>query len=380
MIGTTVGPGVPLQPTVNTTPLDVYVFTDRNGLNQGAKHATKTAFQPFLTEVFPAGNPNESKESPCSPYARWLAHLMPCYHPLAARRDEAGKPIVLGSVKSMDGENYMEIPCGKCVGCRLRKKREWAVRCMHEAQTSVYPKGHPKEGVSRSSFITLTYDEEHLPEDHSINVKHWQNFAKKLRREKGQFRFLACGEYGEKNYRPHYHACVFGHDFTEDRVHWKDNKQGQPIFMSPSLTEIWGKGLTAIGQVDFDSAAYVAGYVTKKHTAAYKEKQYLRTSEETGAQWQVTPEFAVMSRRPGLGAEWFAKYHRDVYPDDCVIMKGQKFEVPRYYDTLKERLEDGEMEKIKALRRERINEENATRERLRIREQVAKARMENPRL
>lgn len=193
----------------------------------------------------------------------------------------------------------------------------------------------------RNCFITLTYDEENLPNDRSVDVKHWQKFAKKLRKEMGPFRFLHCGEYGDLTHRAHYHACLFGIDFGEDRVELaKDGDHTK--WVSPTLQKIWGKGICQIGSLTYDSAAYVARYVLKKYTGKNAAEHYreMEVDEETGEildEWTVRPEYATMSRRPGLGEKWFKKFHEDVYPDDFVIMKGQKFRPPKYYDQLMER-------------------------------------------
>lgn len=129
----------------------------------------------------------------------------------------------------------------------------WAVRIVHEAQ--MWP---------QNSFITLTYRPEDLPQGGSLNVEHYQLFMKKLRaRNTGhKIRFFHCGEYGEKLSRPHYHAILFNYDFPDKKVF--SEKNGNTIYTSELLEDIWGKGFCTIGDVTFQSAAYVARYVMKK--------------------------------------------------------------------------------------------------------------------
>jgi len=283
-------------------------------------------------------------------------------------------------------DRHLELPCGQCISCRLAKTREWAIRCVHEAQT------HEK-----NSFITLTYNEDNLPENNSVDVKHWQVFAAKLRRQMGPFRFLHCGEYGDENNRPHYHACLFGIDFADDRV-VITQKDGHILWQSPQLEKLWGLGFATIGPLNFDTAAYCASYTQKKvrgpkiHDQENKTqkrinyesdslrlvaKAYQRVDPDTGEITTVKPEYATMSRRPGLGAKWFEKYLSDVYPDDYVVMKGKKFRPPKYYDQLLEKKNPMLMEKIKLQRRKKSNEhpEEQTDKRRQIQNQVLKAKL-----
>jgi len=245
---------------------------------------------------------------------------LPCNSPLTAWRAPGGK--ITFEQKKGYYDLPLEIACGQCRGCRLRRTRDWAIRAIHEGQMH-----------ERNSFVTLTYNDENLPEDHGLNVKHWQDFATRLRKKMGPFRFLHCGEYGDDNLRPHYHACLFGHDFTQDSVPY-GNPDGHALQLSQTLHDLWGKGFVTIGELTFDSAAYVASYVFKKLNGKTRVERYTRTDTSTGEQWDVAPEYATMSRRPGLGATWFEKYQSDVYPADVAIAKGQKFRPPKYYDGL----------------------------------------------
>ncbi len=237
---------------------------------------------------------------------------------------------------------------------------------------------------THNSFITLTYNKEHLPDDLSLRIDHWQNFAKRLRkslsdeaRKNGTkyqgFRFFHCGEYGEENLRPHYHACLFGLDFHHDRQPWKKTKNGL-LFSSKRLETIWGKGFASIGQLTYQSAAYVARYVMKKAAKSHSGKKYTRFNPETGETWEVKPEYVTMSRRPGLGAPWLTEFIGDVYPSDEVIHDGQKFRPPRFYD---QHLDDNDLDTVKKKRAKEAlrHKDNNTPERLKVREKVAEAKI-----
>lgn len=270
------------------------------------------------------------------------------------------------------------LPCGQCLDCRLRRKRDWALRIMHEASLH-----------EQNCFLTLTYDDEHLPEDRSLSKRHWQLFCKKLRKRGYKFRYFCAGEYGDETLRPHYHACIFGYDFHLDREYLK-HINGFPYYISPLLSDVWNFGFHSIGNLTFDSAAYVAKYVTKRVTGkkAIEDKTYERVDPTTGEVWEVLPEFSVMSRggRPskngekngGIGKKWFDKYREEVYAsDDFVVSEGRIFRPPRYYDQLLNREEPERYERLSAGRRERCFRQDAgDRERNdRAREAHTRARM-----
>jgi len=259
------------------------------------------------------------------------------------------------------------VKCGQCLACRMERKRGWAIRATHEAQMH-----------EENSFLTLTYDKEHLPSDGSVQVKDWQDFAKRVRKNKGPFRFFHCGEYGEKNGRPHYHACVFGHDFHADwKMHTK--KGGHPLWTSEELSELWGNGFCTIGSLSFDSAAYVAGYCVKTKTGKEANEYLERVNYETGEVTVVKAEYATMSRNKGLGYTWFQEFKRDVYPDDYVVVKGQKFRPPAYYDTLLEKEDPDQWAIIQKRRQDFVlaNEDYQSPKRLQAKETVLAAKLGN---
>lgn len=227
----------------------------------------------------------------------------------------------------------------------------------------------------RSCFITLTYNEESIPTDGSLDVKHWQLFAKRLRKRLGPFRFFHCGEYGDQLGRPHYHACLFGQDFIEDRTFWRQEDQ-KVYWKSELLEDVWGKGICELSDVTFDSAAYVASYVMKKIGGDMAEEHY-RRQDGAGKIFSIKPEYITMSRNKGLATTWFEKYWKDVYPDDFVVMKGKKFRPPVFYDLLMEQKDPDMWEEIRKKRLEVGSKArgDATPERLHAREIVARAQL-----
>lgn len=228
----------------------------------------------------------------------------------------------------------------------------------------------------RNAFITLTYDDEHLPEDGGLVLADWQKFAKRARKAMGPFRFFHCGEYGDQFGRPHYHACIFGEDYGADKVDYRTVRDNR-LYTSEALSRLWGRGFAVVGDVTFESAAYVARYVMKKITGPKAEEHYERIDKNTGEVRRVKSEYVTMSRRPGIGKEWIDKWMSDVYPRDFVIARGQQMRPPKFYDGQYERIAPGELEKVKVLRKERAAErdEDNTPARLKSKEICQRAKM-----
>lgn len=197
--------------------------------------------------------------------------------------------------KVQDREPEYRIPCGKCVGCRADKRREWGIRMYHESQDH-----------ERSCFVTLTYNDENCPR--AINTVEPRNFIKRLRRamEPDQVRYFLTGEYGEKTLRPHYHAIIFGADFLGGAYDIDDQLYGNPI-----LDALWGRGHVAIGEFNVESAMYTAGYVAKKQVNA--------------------DTFSIMSKRPPLGMGWMRRNHDTIKRRENVIVEGREYPIPRTY-------------------------------------------------
>lgn len=295
---------------------------------------------------------------------------MTCYHPLKAYRSRERNPstgrysITFNPLKNLVEGLTLSLPCGRCIGCRIDKSRQWAMRCMHESQM------HPE-----NSFITLTYSDEHVPQDYSVKLRDLQLFMKRLRKSSGakKIRFFASGEYGERTLRPHYHALLFNYDFADKKLFTVRN--GNQIFKSDLLDELWPYGtLNEIGAVTYQSAAYVARYVIKKQVGSGADDHYARVSPVDGAVYNVSPEFCVMSRRPGIGATWVQKFKTDVFPSDFLIVDGKKHKPPTFY--IKQLKEEHQTKVQRTRKRGAVKQKpNSTPERLKVREEVQQSRL-----
>lgn len=259
---------------------------------------------------------------------------MPCYFPKKGWKAKDGtwvskRPSDTAPVK-------MDVRCGGCLGCRTEYSKMWMARIVHEAH-----------GFEHNCFLTLTYrdpdqcDEAQLraghyvPADGSLNKKHYQDFMKRLRKHftPKRIRYYHCGEYGDENYRPHYHAILFNLDFGDKQVH--SVKEGIALYTSPTLDALWPFGFATIGTVTPESAAYVSRYAMKKITGHKAETHYLRCDEYGVAYW-LQPEYATMSRRPGIGRAFYDEFKSDIFPSDEIPIPGLGISktVPRYYEQI----------------------------------------------
>lgn len=231
---------------------------------------------------------------------------------------------------------------------------------------------HEASMHERNCFLTLTYAEDPI----SLNVDDLQRFFKRLRKRGLSVRYFACGEYGEQLGRPHYHVLLFGEDFSFDRWHFYTNSKGFPVYRSPALERLWTAGNSEIGSVTFESASYAAGYTYKKISGAAAVDHYGRVDPYTGEWHQVKPEFAVMSRRPGIGAGWLDAHRHETLRDDAVLSRGRLVRPPRFYDDRNAQVAPERVAQIKDDRRivAKANQWNSTDERLQVREAVALAR------
>jgi len=281
-----------------------------------------------------------------------------CFRPLTAWQLDDGQVVFRerGSVR-----RELQLPCGQCVGCRLDRSRQWAVRCIHEAQSHEH-----------SCFVTLTYDDgHHRP---SLHYPDFQKFMKRVRKKFGRVRFYMCGEYGEQFSRPHFHACLFGVYFA-DRVPWKNLESGSVLYRSAALEALWPFGYSTVGDVTFESAAYVARYVMKKVTGDRADLHYNRVDVRTGEEITLTPEFNRMSLKPGIGADWFRRFKSEVLVRDGVVINGRVVKTPRYYDNMLAAMDGYKLDELKF---ERLSKalafaDDQVPERLAVREKVASA-------
>lgn len=287
---------------------------------------------------------------------------MGCFRPLDATRLESGEI----SFKARSGQgDAIKLPCGQCIGCRIDRSRMWAVRCMHEASLH-----------EENCFITLTYADEHLPKDGSLDYVDFQKFMKRLRKSAGQLRFYMCGEYGEMHWRPHFHAILFGYQFGDRKV-WMRTGSGEMIYRSEQLERLWPFGHSSIGDVTLKSAGYVARYVMKKITGDLAESHYERITSD-GEVVKLRPEFNRMSLKPGIGQKWFDKFYSDVYPGDAVVLEGgRKMRPPRFYDVKYDAIEPYQFEAVKQDRilRAMAKASEYTPDRLAVAEEVLDSRI-----
>lgn len=333
---------------------------------------------------------------------------MPCFHPVPGYVKPGGGWTASPFVGYRD--RPMKRPCGNCVGCRLEHSRQWAIRCHHEASL-----------WEDNCFITLTYDNDHLPEDRGLHYRDFQLFMKKLRKRYTgrRIRVAVAGEYGtwcrkcslhpeqcrcEKTIegpgRPHFHALLFNHDFEDKKLFKMRN--GVPLYVSSALEQLWTVGFSSVGTATFQSAAYVARYITKKINGKMAEqpiefihpktgevlavRHYDWADPETGSVHSRAPELFQPSRGGksasgenlgGIAKQWFVKYKSDVFPEDFVVVNGRKMRPPKFYER-QLALDDPEtFEEMKRRRQQRAlrQQENNTPERLAVRETVQKARL-----
>lgn len=270
---------------------------------------------------------------------------MPCYGPLTAYRSRevgaSGKRKLVFNPTAGFRDLAVQVPCGQCIGCRLDKSRRWAQRIVHET------KSH-----SENSFLTLTYDEEHLPYGHTLVKEHLQLFIKRLRSrlEPRRIRYYAVGEYGDKTSRPHYHAIIFGFSPTDVVLH--SERDDTKLYRSAFLDEVWGAGHVMVGDVTFASAAYVARYCLKKQTGPKAIRKGFAC--ETGEVIDRQIEFPLMSRRPGIGRAWIEKNLAETYRDDNVVIEGRKMQPAPYYDKVLEKSDPKKISVIKLDRQKRV--------------------------
>lgn len=184
----------------------------------------------------------------------------------------------------------------------------------------------------KNAFITLTYNDENL-QTQSLCHRDYQLFIKRLRKNtKAEISYYMAGEYGTKNRRPHFHACIFGYDFP-DKKYWKTTDTNSRLYTSDQLNELWQhQGFTSIGDVTLESAGYIARYILSKKTGKNAQQYYEHINEATGEITNLKPEYNRMSLKRPIGKTWIEKYEKDIYPRGVMILKNQKTKPTKYYD------------------------------------------------
>lgn len=242
----------------------------------------------------------------------------------------------------MYNPKVMLIPCGQCIGCRIRQREDWTTRIELEARD------YPKEEVW---FITLTYDDDHVPgmivktgeimrkvqytwkpgekRPSSVQILLYediQKFLKRLRKAyRGKLRYFVAGEYGEQTARPHYHMILYGWKPTDLENLYKIHHNG--YYTSKWLENLWGMGQIQIAQAVPETYRYVAGYVTKK--------MYEIDGKKANAYYELgqTKPFACMSLKPGLGDHYYQEHKAEIWRQGYIqCTNGKKAQIPRYYE------------------------------------------------
>lgn len=297
---------------------------------------------------------------------------MPCFYPMQmfTSRDVGSGSAYYGKTfskaKALNPDHPEQVPCGYCIGCRYSLANQWGVRAHHEAKVNEFVRG--------SAFLTLTFNDKHLPKDNSIRRSCMQQFMRRLRKllPKGvRIRFIVCGEYGDKNQRAHYHALIFGWSFP-DKMPMGMSGDSQ-LFESELLNKAWPFGFARIGEVNYSTGRYVASYTMKKVRAKKGGEPFYRVHPDTGQVFEVEREFALMSRggakqgHGGIGIPWLKLYKDDVYPSGFCVINGRRFAVPQAYVLT---FSEEEQAVIKKMRRDyaKLNPEDSSPERLRTRE------------
>ncbi len=287
---------------------------------------------------------------------------MSCYHPQNAvvlgvdpstgkkKLKFLGSDVVASTL--YPGKELLQVPCGQCIGCRIDRSRQWANRCMLELQYH-----------DSAFFVTLTYDDFHVPKSYyadpetgeahtslTLCKRDFQLWMKRLRKKfsEDKIRFFACGEYGGQTKRPHYHAIVFGLHLY-DLVKYKTVKEGDSYYTyynSDSLQDTWPNGFVVVGQVTWESCAYVARYVTKKLSG--EQADFYK-------KFNLVPEFSDMSRRPGIARQYYDDHGKEIYDNAYINVStskgGRKFKPPRYFDRLFDEDFPGALDELKEHRK-----------------------------
>lgn len=258
--------------------------------------------------------------------------------------------------------SYTQIPCGHCMPCRLKYSKQWATRCVLESE--MWPENW---------FLTLTYNDENHPIADEFTDKNgitWVNdgnwngcleprdlvlFNKSLREEYRTkydhtgIRFYACGEYGTKSWRNHFHEILFNCPIKPSELkYYKTTEDGNILYTCEKFEKIWGKGFITIAHMNWSTAAYVARYVTKKWTGSDSIEHYAMKGQ--------IPEFCRMSNRPGIGRTYYELNKEKIYQTDEILMKKYDdktivLKPPKYYDAIYDIEYPSDMERIKNIRR-----------------------------
>ncbi|WNK12791.1 MAG: replication initiator protein [Microvirus sp.] len=281
---------------------------------------------------------------------------MSCTTPIQGWLTPGG--VVFQQLKRHDIKHEINLPCGMCMPCRIKKAADWELRLTHESKLH-----------EESCFLTLTYSDENLPAV-GLNYPDVQKFLKRVRK-KYKIRHYTVGEYGDITARPHYHMCLFGKNFTNRKPAGR-SESGEIYYNDPELDKLWPHGHATVQDLTPNSAGYAARYVTKK-LLGEEAKQYAYAG--------VTPEHSHMSLKPAIGFKWAEAHYKDFYIHDFAIHKGKKRPVPSAYDTIAKTRDPANLEQLKENRAARATTQLAdnTEARRKVKDTVLRATIKHSR-
>lgn len=238
-------------------------------------------------------------------------------------------------------KSIIPVPCGRCAGCRMDYSRDWADRCCLEVMAG---------DLKSSYFLTLTYDDGHIPPNGSVEYYDVQLFLKRLRKRVGSFRYFGASEYGDTTFRPHYHIILF--DINLSDLKYFNTKGGEPYYTSETISNSWCKGNHLLTSFNFSTAAYVARYVFKKQKG---EGSQLYT--DLG----IDPPGSFMSLKPGIGAPYFDEHSEEIMDTGRILLpypiakKPRFIAPPKYFQKL---IADRFPERWEAIKQDLVHKSN----------------------
>lgn len=357
---------------------------------------------------------------------------MTCFHPRKAwqRLGPDGKKVLSFREYPPNPFKYkwekIQVPCRQCKGCRYDRAVSIGIRSFHESQAynhncfitltvapkwieTVFPDGSLRKepfvlfAKRLRKFISQSKDPEVISMITCIDKPVWYNRGKWNR---DLIRFLWCAEYGDKNKRPHYHACVYNFDFPDKKK--AEMRNGIQYYSSKILDSLWSDpetkesyGMARIGELNMASSVYLGKYCSKRINFSPKKLERAfdgmlndkdkKTFDiycdryfhpDTGV--ILNPEFVVFPRGFGLGRMFYEKHKSDFYhpieEDSCVHIlrngKAQSYKVPEYYDKLYSVQDPSGFERVKngRVERARAHSQDNTPERLAVREELFNSR------
>jgi hypothetical protein len=288
---------------------------------------------------------------------------MSCLSPIKAYKTIDGR-VLFGEKKNNDITHNLLLPCRGCLFCRTESQYEWLTRLMCE-----------KHMNQHCYFLTLTYNDNHLPDDYSFNYSDVQKFLKRVRSHflDEAITFYVVGEYGEENGRPHYHLLVFGFNLYDKDPCGSSSFTGDTRYRSKLLDKLWGLGYTEVGSVTPQSIGYVIGYIQKRITGDMAQDHYSICNADTGEIISRVPEFSHMSLKRPIGKSYYQAYQNEIINNDRIVFDNITYKVPRYFDYLTKRYNPEKFEEIlynRLLKLRKVDPYEFSPERMRIKAEI----------